>query len=185
MKRMLSFGYDVNAIGFPPYAGETVLAIAIGRDLMKLVRLLLDAGASPNIERPLITSMSSRLSQKRQLEYLQLLIAHGADVNRLYDVYGDKRNQFSALDFAPNEAVRKLLLDHGAKSSKELLAKSTEISPSSLNLKIGSTDFTQLVIDHFSKNFGPVESQSIVEIASDGHPLTEVDPKNWTSEAAV
>ncbi len=54
MKRMLSFGYDVNAIGFPPYAGETVLAIAIGRDLMELVRLLLDAGASPNIERPLL-----------------------------------------------------------------------------------------------------------------------------------
>ncbi len=170
LNALLALGNSINS--HCGLGGDTCLVIAIDRNNLPFATSLLELGASPNIGRPLIASMSSELSQERQLEFTQLLINHGADVNRLYDVYGDKNNQFSALDFAPNEAVRKLLLDHGAKSSKELLARSTEILPSSSNLKIGSTDFTQLVIDHFSKNFGPVESQSIVEIASDGHPLT-------------
>ncbi len=115
--------------------------------------------------------MSSRLSQKRQLEYLQLLIAHGADVNRLYDVYGDKST--SSQRWISHQMKR---FENFCSIMERSLPKSCwqNLRDIAFEFKsqFGSTDFTQLVIDHFSKNFGPVESQSIVEIASDGHPLT-------------
>ncbi len=115
--------YDVNAVGVPPYGTETALQNAIGKDCIERIKLLLDAGASPNVERPVIACMLTKFSPDRQIELLKLLLEHDADLNRLYNLYGDPNNLFSAFDFAPNEKVRNFLSDAGALPSKTLKSR--------------------------------------------------------------
>jgi hypothetical protein len=121
---VLTLGYDINAVGVPPYGSVTALQIAIGKSDLGRTKILLDAGASPNVERPVLACMSTRFSADRQIEFLSLLLPYGADLNRLYDLYGDTTKCFSALDFAPNAAVRKFLLGHDALPSYEIKARS-------------------------------------------------------------
>jgi ankyrin repeat protein len=116
----LTLGFDLNTVGVPPYGGTSALLTAIDKDRMDRAKALLEAGASPNVERPLIAAMKSRFSPQRQLEYIKLFLSYGADVNRLYPLYGDETKSFSALDWAPNEEVRKFLLACGALPSKEI-----------------------------------------------------------------
>jgi hypothetical protein len=176
LKKFISIGYDVNALELP--GGVTPLERAIGKALPEYFSVLLTSGANPNLGRPLIAAMGSKHSPEQSCWYISELIKHGADVNRLYELYGDKNALFSALDWAPNEQVRQLLLKHGAKSSKELLqskeSRSTDQSKDSGESKPppSNKDNVKTVIQFFLKNFGAVEKQSIIEIVSDDHPIT-------------
>ncbi len=120
LKSMLMLGFNVNAVGVPPYATETALQNAIGRNCIERVKLLLNAGASPNVQRPVIACLSTRFPPDRQIELLKVLLEYDADLNRLYDLYGNPNDQFSAFDFAPNERVRNFLGAAGALPSKML-----------------------------------------------------------------
>lgn len=123
LKYLLTLGYNVNAVGVPPYGGVTALQIAIGRNCLERTELLLRAGACPNVGRPVLASMLTRFSPERQIEFLQLMIAHQADLNRLYSLHGDTNKSFSALDFAPNEKVRAFLANAGALAGDVLRAR--------------------------------------------------------------
>lgn len=176
LKEFISIGYNVNALRLPEE--QSPLITSIDRGLPEYFTLLLDHGADPNLGRPIIAAMGTDHSPEQSCWYISELIKHGADVNRVYELYGDKNALFSALDWAPNEQVRQLLLKHGAKSSKELHqskeSRSTDQSKDSGESKPppSSKDNVKTVIQFFSKNFGAVEKQSIIEIVSDDHPIT-------------
>ncbi len=77
-------------------------------------------GADPNQGRPLISALNHRVDESVRLPLLTLLVDHGADVNQLYDIYGDESKLFSALDLADEGECRDYLLSVGAKGSDEL-----------------------------------------------------------------
>ncbi len=66
------------------------------------IRELLRRGADPNISRPLISALLPRRGNEDvSLELVRILVEEGgADVNRIYDIYGDKNNTFTALEWA-------------------------------------------------------------------------------------
>lgn len=121
LKFVLTLGYDINTVGVPPFGGTSALQIAIGRNCLERTAILLNAGASPNVDRPILACMTTRFPPERQVEFLQLLLKFDADLNRLYDIYGNTTKLFSALDFAPpDEIVRCFLLERGALSSQAI-----------------------------------------------------------------
>lgn len=164
-RELTSLGYDMNAIEVQ--GGDTPLILAISNDHESFVDYLLQLGADPNLGRPMLASMCSDLQPDRQLKYLKLLMKHGADVNRLYDLYGDKNNLFSALDFAPNEEVRQFLVSHGALPSSAIKSKIEQRKADSSQAKSKE----ELILEYFSENFGSVDPRSIIEIKPEGLPI--------------
>lgn len=116
----IAIGLNVNAIGVPPYRDETALEMAVYRDNLERVQRLLEAGANPNLGRPMISCLADKSTPQRQIEYLQRFIQRGAEVNRLYDIYGDASSTFSVLDVATHPEVRMFLISQGALISKEI-----------------------------------------------------------------
>lgn len=114
-------GADINFA----YGSEqwTPLDSAIAADEMPhrtdVVRFLLARGASPNISRALLAAINPRRGDEAtSLELVRLLVEAGADVNREYDIYGDKNNTFTALEFAEmhgRSAIAAYLRSVGAK----------------------------------------------------------------------
>jgi len=74
--------------------------------LKEVVRLLLDAGADPNIADN--TGHTPLIINARDLEIAQMLIAHGANVN------AQAKNGFTPLMNAGTVELTRLLLEHGA-----------------------------------------------------------------------
>ena len=75
-------------------------------NLREVVRMLLDAGADPNISDN--GGMTPLIVNARNLEIAQMLIAHGADVN------ARANDGFTPLLNAGTAEVARLLLEHGA-----------------------------------------------------------------------
>ena len=72
----------------------------------EVVRILLDAGADPNIADN--TGMTPLITNARDLEIAQMLIAHGANVN------AQAKDGFTPLLNAGRVELTRLLLQHGA-----------------------------------------------------------------------
>jgi ankyrin repeat protein len=85
-----------------------------------MVSALLKYGADPDIGRPLISCLTSGLSQENCIRYIQLLIDHGADLNRTYQLFDDPNSLFTVLDSAKDSKVFEFLRGHGAKHTTEL-----------------------------------------------------------------
>ena len=124
LKWLLDQGLDIN---WRPEKDETTpLVLAIHRcgryrdpETFATVGYLLSRGANPNLGRPLIAALNCK-NETAKMPLLKLLVEHGADVNRLYDIYGDVSNQFSALDLASGEYAN-YLRSLGAKTAVDLL----------------------------------------------------------------
>ena len=101
---LLSHGLDINHES--GVEKHTPVEAAISADeqsnRVDIVQALLQRGADPNISRPIISAINPRRGTEEQsLELVRLLVEEGgADVNRVYDVYGNPENTFTALDFA-------------------------------------------------------------------------------------
>ncbi len=118
---LLALGFGVNAVD--PRDGSCALMSAIDRERDRIVEMLLAAGADPNLGRSLIAALSIRDSVRRR-RYVEQLIAHGVDVNQIYDLYGDIEKGFTALDWAKSDAeMAAYLRQHGAKHVAELREK--------------------------------------------------------------
>ncbi|MEZ5942444.1 MAG: ankyrin repeat domain-containing protein [Planctomycetaceae bacterium] len=181
VKFLLKSGLDVN---YQSQAGRsTVLCAAIDFDHYETAEAILKLGADPNLERPLIAAIRRR-SPELRLRLVQLLVEHGADVNRLYDVYGDTSNLFSALDWVEDDACRKYLLEAGAKTSKQLIAEGRKFgevyskdgkllraADGSLPGQPASKSLTDEIVEHFVKSIGPTEEKSLIEIVPGETPI--------------
>lgn len=148
----------------PDTDGRTLLSKAVAADQLDIARELLTRGADPNVDRPLISAVNARKSPDRQIAFVQLLIEHGAEVNRLYSLYGDEGAQFTVLDWAEDPEVQDHLRQHAANSAKELLGKEKGFSR-----KTSSDEAA--VVSFFSESFGPVSDRAILEIVPDGEQI--------------
>ena len=109
---LISAGLDINkATGKEQ---STVIGKAVTADDIpnrpEFVRALLQRGADPNISRPLISALLPRRGDEEvSLELVRLLVEEGgADVNRIYDVYGDPNNTFTAVEWAEAHGRHKI-----------------------------------------------------------------------------
>ncbi|MFI4877186.1 MAG: ankyrin repeat domain-containing protein [Blastopirellula sp. JB062] len=115
---MLDAGYDIDVQLIP--TGETPLHTAITHEKDAVVELLIARGANPNLDRSLVAALNWKLPPERRLRYVTLLLDQGADLNRLYDLYGDPGCRLAALDWTDDPAVIHLLRSRGAKNADEL-----------------------------------------------------------------
>lgn len=130
----------------------------------EMIQFLLERGADPNIGRISIDALNCRHAELR-LPLLKLLVEHGCDVNVLYDVYGDKDNVFTALDWADGECAE-YLRSVGAKTSKEL--KAAAGAPARPEKTASKKTAAEQVVDYFTQEVGPVHLKSLTEIVPEG-----------------
>lgn len=171
MALLLGKGLDIDALHGKEKG--TALDQAISFDQDKMVEYLLARGANPNLSRPLIGAMSFRKTPERQMKFVRLLVEHGADVNRLYDLYGSAENSFTALDWASDPAVNAYLRSKGAKTKQELLASSKNpkaVLPS--QTPPAPISFAEEVAVYCEKQFGKIDEASQAEVIPLGHPIS-------------
>ena len=116
---MLDNGIDVNC-GTESNELTSGLCAAIDSNYFEIAESLLKSGADPNLDRALLSAMGSDLKPESQLKFVKLLVENGADVNQLYDLYGNQERSFSALDYCQANEVADYLKSKGAKRSSEL-----------------------------------------------------------------
>jgi hypothetical protein len=167
----LTLGLDLNVVGLPPYRGETALVRAIHKKKHARVQRLLEFGADPNINRPIIAAVHQENSTDEQIFLLELLLKHGANINQLFDLYGDHDKSFSVLDWCEVNQVREFLIQRGALHSKEikrLQASGVTVDPAAPEA-VKSREET--VIDFFESKYGSVDPRSIQEIVTSELPI--------------
>jgi hypothetical protein len=160
MKLLLDLGFDANALSGKEQS--SALSDAVSTDHYELAKFLLDEGADPNLDRPLIAALNNRQSDRR-MAFVKLLVENGCDVNRLYDLYGDISKGFTALDWTKDPEVVAYLRSKGAKKAKELSGdKATPVVAAST---------LDEVAQYFQDTCGDVDPRSIVEIVTTGFPV--------------
>ena len=116
--QLLDAGADANSRGghrsnYSPLA--CAWACDESPDVVEIVRLLLAHGADPDADRAIISAINHRSDEATRLALVKLLVEAGADVNRVYDVYGDPNNTFTALEWAEGtKSVADYLRSKGA-----------------------------------------------------------------------
>ncbi len=182
---LIDIGVDVN------YRGDsTPLELSIRSPNIQIAKLLLKRGADPNIGRPLISALNCD-DKSLRVPFLKLLVENGADVNQLYDLYGDRTNLFSALDGEKGDC-RDYLLSVGAKSSEELKKEGRKFGEvfDRSGKKIRDTPppkpkkepdviedeepdvFASDVVGYFTQEIGTPDPKSLIEIVPGGVPIT-------------
>lgn len=90
----------------------SLLFWAITADSMSAAKALLEYGASPNQQREVITAANSKT---RPIEWLDLLIKYGADLNELYEWDTTTHTVLSWALLRGKTEVAEFLASHGAK----------------------------------------------------------------------
>jgi hypothetical protein len=165
IQTMLDLGFNINGLNLPEK--WSVIDIAIHYCNMEMLKFVLSKGANPNLGRPLIGAM--RCDQRElRLPFVQNLVEHGADVNRLYPIYGDENNLFTALDWATDPKIADYLRAHGAKTRAEIRGGA---GVTSSGIAAGSRTFADEVVAYFNEHFGPVNERSQIEVVPTGHSV--------------
>jgi ankyrin repeat protein len=106
----------------------SLLSRAVAKGHIDVVSLLLERKANPNLTRAFVTAVSGNEVGKHRLEIVELMIQHGVDVNKVYAMFGDKKQARTALDFtSPGTPVHELLLKNGAKTAAQVLAENPNV----------------------------------------------------------
>lgn len=150
VKVLIDSGFDINVLQLP--ANLTPLSSAIMGERDDIVEYLLTRGADPNIGRPIIGAINSS-NIDRKLYYLQLLVKHGADLNKVFDLFGSMENQFTVLDWAKDEQVRSYLINNGAKRLGEIREGAADNSQKIVR--------SEAVLEFFGANFGAVDARKV------------------------
>ena len=100
LEKLLAAGCDVNDFPSKDLSETRPIGTAIQNDRIDVVKWLLDNNANPNLGRPIVGAVNHKKDSKVQLEIVSLLLAAGADINQTFDLYGDKNQRFTVLDWA-------------------------------------------------------------------------------------
>ncbi len=167
VKTLVELGFDVNAFDYPKTSRRTALCGAVGEGHLAVASYLLDHGADPDLDRPLI-SATNHSDDDLAMRCVRLLVDNGIDVNQIFLLYDDPNDTFTALDWAKSRpAIAKYLRANGAKTAEELKA-----NPVTKKKAAKSKTPAQEVIDHFNNTVGPVDEKSLIEIIPTGQPIT-------------
>lgn len=118
IQELINQGHDVNARG---EGGWTALLSSSAQGYPKIMKLLLDAGANPDISNVLGITPLIYGSRYGNIEIVKMLIDYGADVN-LGDTHGDTA-LMKATEFGNSEIIDVLLQAGADKSIKNLKKK--------------------------------------------------------------
>ena len=160
VKTLLDVGFDVNALSGKEQS--SALGVAIDKNHYEIAVVLLSRGANPNVSRPLIGALN-RESTENKMAFVKLLVEHGCDVNRLYDLYGDASKGFTALDWTKDPEVVAYLRSKGAKKATELSGEAPKPAV--------TVDVLDEVVQYFQENCGDVAPRSLIEIVPTGFPV--------------
>ncbi len=89
-RELIALGADVNAEGDGAYALER----AMESDNLEIASMLLKNGADPNLGRGLLIAVG----KDPDVSYTRLLISHGVEINRKFDIFGEQFK--TAVDWA-------------------------------------------------------------------------------------
>ena len=171
IEHLLLCGCDINDTD--ERRSISVLTKAIDTNHYELLPLLLKHGADPNVgdTRALLSAINAN---QRKLETVKLLVEHGADVNLVFDLYGDPDSLFTAVQFAdPYPEIVAYLKSKGAKTVAQLRAEGKLVAPENEPEMDEPPSRPGHVIEWFEKNIGPLGKESLTEIIpTSGVPLT-------------
>lgn len=168
---LLEQGLDINYAteDCQPPLTNAIICLSETPKAFELIHFLLSRGADPNIGRMSISALNCKHPELR-LPLLKALVEHGLDVNQVFDVFGDKDNLFTALDWA-NDECAEYLRSVGAKTAKELKAAASV--PEKTEGPDNQKSVAQQVVDYFNREVGPVHVKSLMEIIPEGQtPIT-------------
>ncbi len=174
---LLRLGLNVNSCTKPDRT--TAISKAVDDRDRPSVEFLLSHGADPNIDRTIIGALNLR-PEETAIEYATLLIEHGCDLNRVFELYGDSNNCFTALDWvSKNPKLSQFLREHGAKTLKEVRSSlSSPTNAKSATKRIGVPEPAKPlvlpvddVVAHFEKTVGPANKKSLIQIVPTGLPI--------------
>lgn len=110
---LIGIGVDVNEKGEDFYALEN----AILGEHLELAETLLKSGADPNLGRTLVAANGKPTA----VQFANLLIKHGVDVNQVFEMFGDSDKCQTALDWSTEDSeFAKTLRQAGALTFAEL-----------------------------------------------------------------
>ena len=158
----------------------TPLERAIDGKASDIVNELLLNGADPDLGRPLVGSINLE-PEEVAFEHVKLLVEHGCDLNRIYDLYGDVDKGFTALDWANGKPkIAEYIRSQGGLTAEEVragktAAKASSKSGATLQTKGATDDVTPTpaseVIAHFEQTVGPASKKSLIQIVPTGTPI--------------
>ena len=139
----------------------------------ELLPLLFKHGADPNHPKTR-TLLSAINAGENRLELVKLLVENGADVNLVFDLYGDPDSLFTAVQFAdPYPEIVAYLKSKGAKTVAQLRAEGKLVTSENEPEMDEPPSRPGHVIEWFEKNIGPLGKESLTEIIpTSGVPLT-------------
>jgi hypothetical protein len=177
---LIELGEDVNE----PSEKTFPLEQAIHDDQLTMAKFLIDHGADPNLGRTLFAAI--RNEGGKGLEMMKLLVAHGVDVNQVFQIFDDPNNLKTALDWAGGETTEfgKYLRSVGAKTADEITAEKRQ--GTTAQAKSGTAKPTKatpsaaptLPVHHreiakfFVTQFGRIQRNSINEIVHGDPSIT-------------
>lgn len=174
---MLDLGFNPSPL--PGKSGSYPLTVSVTHKLRQITEMLLARGANPNLDRPLIAAINLNPVDDA-LTYVKLLVEHGCDLNRIYDLYGDMDNGFTALDWAKDKpAIAEFIRSKGGLTANELrsgkrppagTSQEAEESPKTVATKLSQRADDE-VIAHFEKTVGPASKKSLIQIVPTGVPI--------------
>lgn len=118
---MIYLGFSVNPALVESETLPLEMALRDG-DNGDIVDCLLSHGANPNLGRPMIAAINIQ-PESAALQFVKQLVDHGCDLNRIYDLYGDLQNGFTALDWASEKPqIAEYIRQHGGLSAGDVRA---------------------------------------------------------------
>ncbi|MEX1224037.1 MAG: suppressor of fused domain protein [Pirellulales bacterium] len=153
MKTLIDRGIDVNTEGVDE-AGP--LMSAMSKSALNAAEYLLDHGVDPNQDRTLIQAINA---DEHSLEFVKLLVEHGADIHREY-TFGPPP--------VPLENALSWAIARGKHDVADYLRSQGAVMPNQTGTKAGKGASPEMeTVAYFQKQFGSVQPLALREIVPD------------------
>jgi hypothetical protein len=158
-KALLDLGFNVNSCRMPEEG--TPLNHAIHGKHLDMAQFLLSRGADPKIGRTLIAAINIE-SEELGLEFVKVLVEHGAEVNRVFPWFGDDKVTFTPYTWA---------LQNEKKEIADYLRFKGAVAPGENPRKTAPRNLSEEIVAYFEEQFGPVQAQALIEIVPTEPPI--------------